>query len=567
MLAQDIPNIFELAIIADLPIEDRDNEAALRRYVSRCGAFLTISDDEVDPTVEWIDTTAQEYLEENAKKELSLDVRDVQHGIIALRCFDYVCATATKLSTQQEGSDAIEHKEDEARMTPAQDGSEPGDSSEIRDEDSAAASAAIFPTQGEKKASQDGQSQGEQDVAATGGTEETTPHGSEAPSEVDEDSDERSEQDDEELRYYPSEYWLDHAKLAPPDLVMELDLEHDFWAENSGSRTFWWQEFAESEYENLTDFTSLHVAAFSGYLPLVDHLLANGHRDEVEKTDTWGRTPFFWACTDGNMDLVRRLIEAGADENASGALCTAISEEHTDIINYLLELRVSIDVQDHEFGPPLYAAAENGSTDIVTQLLQAGADVNFTGGTHRRALNIAAYFGHIEVVHRLFDQKVDIDPDDNYFLGSALGAAARHGHADVIRFLLEKGWNVNRKFKINDSALVLAATYGHTDAVKTLLTRSVDAPARQKALEVASEKGKADVVERLLTETAGVQHQEAFRLAAYYGRNNILKLFGSLGTTQEMLDTSLYHAADQERQVTVEFLLEFGANPNAGGEE
>ena len=539
----------------------------MRRYVNRCGAFLTVSDDEDDPTVEWIDTTAQEYLEENARKELSLDVSDVQHGIIALRCFDYVCATAAKLSSQQERSGAIEINEDEGQATPVQNGSELGDISERRDEDSATANDALQPMQSDEGVSQDGQSQEDRDAAATGGTEEATPHGTQAPSENDQDDEEESEEDEEELRYYPSEYWLDHAKLAPPDLVTEFSLEHEFWAGNSKSRAFWWQEFAESEYENLTDFTSLHVAAFSGYLPLVDHLLANGHQEEIERTDTWGRTPFFWACTDGNMDLVRRLIEAGADVTTSGALCTAISDEHMDIIKYLLELQVPIDVQDHEFGPPLYAAAEIGNTDIVTQLLQAGADVNFTGGTHRRALNVAAYFGHTEVVHRFFDKEVEIDPDDNYFLGSALGAAARHGHADVIRFLLDKGWNVNRKFKINDSALVLAARYGHANAVRTLLTRSVDVTARQKALEVASEKGKVDVVEQLLTEMAGIQHQEAFRLAAYYGRNDILKLLGNLGTTQEMLDTSLYHAADQERQMTVEFLLDFGANPNAGGEE
>ena len=169
LLAQEFPNIFELAIIADFPLEDRDDEAALRRYVSRCGAFLTISDDEDDPTVEWIDTTAQEYLEENAKKELSLDVGDVQHGIIALRCFDYVCATATKLSRQQEGSVAMDKNEDEGEATPVEDGSEPGNTNEPRDEDSAAAIHVLHSMQSEEDVNQDGQSQGDHDAATTGG--------------------------------------------------------------------------------------------------------------------------------------------------------------------------------------------------------------------------------------------------------------------------------------------------------------------------------------------------------------------------------------------------------------
>ncbi|KAL8865081.1 MAG: hypothetical protein Q9198_009488 [Flavoplaca austrocitrina] len=90
LLAQEALEIEELAILADLPVEERKDRSALRRYVSRCGAFVTVSDNLLG-TVEWIDPTAKEYLEEKAKKELSLDLSDVQHGIIALRCLDHGC--------------------------------------------------------------------------------------------------------------------------------------------------------------------------------------------------------------------------------------------------------------------------------------------------------------------------------------------------------------------------------------------------------------------------------------------------------------------------------------------
>lgn len=90
----------------------------------------------------------------------------------------------------------------------------------------------------------------------------------------------------------------------------------------------------------------------------------------------------------------------------------------------------------------------------------------------------------------LLEKKTDIDPEDGYSLSSALGAAARHGHTDIIRLLLQKGWNANRKLKNGNSILGLAATYGHAEAVEALLKENLDRVSREKALEIASEKGK-----------------------------------------------------------------------------
>lgn len=511
LIAQESPNIFELAIIADLPVDERGDESALRRYISRCGAFVTVSNDG-DQTVEWIDTAAKEYLEENAKKELSLDLTDVQHGIIALRCLDYVRTTAAMQIEQKGNEETTVHQNNMHQEAPNQ--------------------------------SDDGS--GNQDEPTVG---------------------DDSEEETEDLLYYPSEYWLAHAKLAPLDLVKEFNLDDEFWSEKSESRAFWWEDHAEFEYPDLRDVTSLHIAALTGYLPLVNHLLENGHESEIQKMDSWGLSPFFWACQDGNIDMVRRLLEAGADVSASGALRVAASKNHIGIVQHLLELQAKIDVQDQDFGTPLYAAAQNGCTDVVRKLLHSGADVNLIGGIHHRALNTAAYGGYTEIVQLLLEKDITIDPEENYFLGSALGAAARRGHADIIRLLLRRGWNVNRKFKTNDSALVVAATYGHANAVQALLEQKTDVTSQEKALEVASKKGKIEVVGKLLEEGSRLRHQEAFRLAAYYGRNDILEVLRKLGTTQEMLDIALYHASDQERQTTVDLLLKFGADPDAEGEK
>lgn len=101
------------------------------------------------------------------------------------------------------------------------------------------------------------------------------------------------------------------------------------------------------------------------------------------------------------------------------------------------------DTQDDELGTPLYVVSENGRAPVVHYLLEQGADLNMVGGMHRRPLDADAFFGYTEIVYFLLQHHVKVDPDEEYKYGSALGAAARKGHGDIVQLLLQKGWNVN----------------------------------------------------------------------------------------------------------------------------
>ncbi|KAF2732598.1 hypothetical protein EJ04DRAFT_306080 [Polyplosphaeria fusca] len=82
VLVQRAPTMRELAIIAGLPAEDRDNLWTLKNYIIRCGAFLTLGGydyDEDNRTVEWIDPSAEDHLETYAKDELGLDLKPMQY--------------------------------------------------------------------------------------------------------------------------------------------------------------------------------------------------------------------------------------------------------------------------------------------------------------------------------------------------------------------------------------------------------------------------------------------------------------------------------------------------------
>ena len=547
--------------MADLPAEERNDESALRRCISRCGAFITVSEIG-NETVEWIDVTAKEHLEAHAQDDLSLSPNDVQHGIIALRCFEHVC-TATAIHSEPQAQ--VENFGDQEGLdlgVPSQENALGGNQNQphaIIDERSRADTNQI---QNHASSQQTDQISNDQSGDQQG---EETDEEEDAPAS-------EAAQDAFGILYYPSRYWLEHAKQAPSDMVQEFDLSNEFWTEESRIRAAWWQQYGGNEFDDLSGLAPLHIAAMSGYCILVDHLLKSGHTDEIDKSDSWGFSPLSWACRNGERTMVQQLLKAGANVNhqrsneESTPLLIAMSWGNVDIVEDLLEHGADINVQVESWGTPLYGAAEIDNTNMVRKLLQLGASVNLTGGLHRRPINIASFNGNAEIVQLLLERGAETDPDDEYVHGSALGAAAREGHVGVIRQLLRKGWNVNRKFKSNHSALFAAAKYGQAEAVQVLLEHNIDLISQEEALNVASKKGRTDVVIKILEMGTKLKHEEAFHSAAFYGRNEILELLQERGTNREMLSKALYNASDQENKETVDLLLKFGANPDAEGE-
>ena len=511
--------------------------------------------------VEWIDVVAKEHLNTYAKEELSLGLNDVQHGIIALRCLEHLRSAFAvkpppqgdeKRPSEQNGpaSDLYREENPEANVQNGSDHEGDADLSESTSEtENKAMHHAIEPLQ----------------TQITSGNSDANDTPSAQPTD--------SQEVDTSLDYAVY-YWLRHAMQAPVDVVEEFDLSDEFWAEESPARTAWWSKYSkENMYAGVTNIMPLHLAALIGYSAMLSHLLEHGYVDELHKVDSWGYTPLSWACDYGEISSVDRLLKAGADVNhpaensGPSALWAAAFCGHTDIVQYLIEYGAEVNWQNEDRGTPLYTAASTNSMEVVRTLLQHGADVNLKGGSHIRPLNIAAYCGYTEVVQLLLNHGVGVNLDDDYRYGSALGAAARTGKADIVRLLLQKGWNASQRMKTYNSPLVAAATYGHAEVVQALLHHGTEGAPQVQALEIASKNGRTDVVKNLLAHSPSLPHQKAFQNAATHGRDDILELLEQRGTSAEMLNAALYDASDQEMESTVKLLLKFGANPNAEGKE
>lgn len=112
---------------------------------------------------------------------------------------------------------------------------------------------------------------------------------------------------------------------------------------------------------------------------------------------------------------------------------------------------------------PLHFAAEKGHLDIVTLLIDKGANINSRDSNNCTPLHIAAKYGRFCVVKYLINKGAG-DQE------GALHYSALSGHRAIVSFLCKSGININSRTIANRmTPLHLAASKGHLMVVKYLV--------------------------------------------------------------------------------------------------
>lgn len=99
-------------------------------------------------------------------------------------------------------------------------------------------------------------------------------------------------------------------------------------------------------------------------------------KTNVELRTAQGESPLMMASLKGQLDLVRKLVDRGADVNKPGwaPLHYAATNGHLKIMELLLDENAYIDAASPNGTTPLMMAAHYGSPAAVKLLLEAGAD-------------------------------------------------------------------------------------------------------------------------------------------------------------------------------------------------
>lgn len=227
--------------------------------------------------------------------------------------------------------------------------------------------------------------------------------------------------------------------------------------------------------------TALHWAANQGDLGAVDLLLKAGATLKV--SNRYGATPFGLAVEKGHAAVVERMLQAGEDPmavvNGDPVLMLAARSGSADAVKALLVKGADANVKESVYGQTaLMWAAAAGQTAVVKMLVEAGADITARNRAPGTGINLDTGF-------RI--------PPDNDPLGlrshrnsgawgirldgiqfTPLMWAARAGHIETVRTLLDLGANVDEAKPEGTTSLTLAIINNHWELASKLLDWGAD---------------------------------------------------------------------------------------------
>eukprot|EP00435_Cladocopium_sp_Y103_P021506 s1724_g5.t1 len=209
----------------------------------------------------------------------------------------------------------------------------------------------------------------------------------------------------------------------------------------------------------------------------------------------------------GNMDMVRFLVERGACVNASRPLCHAAAEGHPDVVRYLLEAGAEKDCRGYEGLTPLLEAVIESHYTVVGILLEVEVDVNAGSDAYWTPLMQAARTD-LRMLIKLLDAAADVNRVDNTG-ETALLRAAEEEDNEAVKLLVEARADINMSTDDADTPLLLAVLNGNFRMVRYFIERGARVNQRTvdggTVLHIAAEENQLDVVQLLLTGRADLQ--------------------------------------------------------------
>ncbi|XP_043092704.1 protein phosphatase 1 regulatory subunit 12A isoform X2 [Puntigrus tetrazona] len=234
---------------------------------------------------------------------------------------------------------------------------------------------------------------------------------------------------------------------------------------------------------------------------------------------------FLAACSSGDTEEVLRMLDRGADINYANvdgltALHQACIDDNVDMVTFLVEHGACINQPDNEGWIPLHAAASCGYLDIAEYLISQGANVGVVNSEGETPLDIAEEEAMEELLQNEINrQGVDIEVarkeeerimlrDARQWLnsgqindvrhtksgGTALHVAAAKGYTEVLKLLIQAGYDVNIKDYDGWTPLHAAAHWGKEEACRILVDHLCEMDVVNKVGQTAFDVADEDIL-------------------------------------------------------------------------
>ena len=277
--------------------------------------------------------------------------------------------------------------------------------------------------------------------------------------------------------------------------------------------------------------------------------LIDQHAD-INAAASDGTTALHWAAHNGDADLVKRLIKAGAK--------VAVSNDYG--------------------ASPMSEAAERADAQILEALLRAGADVESPNAEGQTALMTVVRTDHVDAAQVLLSHRANVNAIEQWRGQSALMWASAQSQPEMVKLLIKHHADVNARSQVRQwprkvtaepraqnrppgglTALLLAAREGCAPCAEALVKGKADInlgdPDNISPLLMATLNARFDVAAYLIKAGANVDKWDTWGRAPLYSAvdYNTVPRGGRPDRPSSDQTTALE---------VIDLLLKAGANPN-----
>ncbi|PAA93291.1 hypothetical protein BOX15_Mlig000210g3 [Macrostomum lignano] len=228
----------------------------------------------------------------------------------------------------------------------------------------------------------------------------------------------------------------------------------------------------------------------------------------------------------------------------------SVREGNSDQVSRLLKCNSSlVSKLDEQLMSGLHYAVKCNRVDMVSLLMQAGANVNIKGREGSRPIHVAANFNQSDALRELLNsRRTRVDATDDRGQ-TALHVACRRNHEPSVKILLSHKANSQLKELDGTSVLHLPSRRNNLELCQMLTTDTGLITCKDKygvtPLMVAAAEGSEDLLNYFISVCKKTTHGAAGR---------ILDMQDSEG------NSSVHFAAKNDKFLAIEILSEHGAN-------
>ena len=223
-----------------------------------------------------------------------------------------------------------------------------------------------------------------------------------------------------------------------------------------------------------------HAIATATVIDVVRALVEAGA--DIDAVGDWdaGIPDHHWplesAAEMGDLQFARKLLELGAnprrESTGETALHKAVANDHLDLVELLIQQGADVNAANCDGGAPLSVAR---SLECVELLLAAGADIHTQNDI---GVDVIGQHRDPEIIDRLRVAGGVLESPESSS-GSLMMSAAQEGNLELVNHLLQQNVDANASTDLLLTPLMAAAERGHIDVLRRLIQAGVEIHARE----------------------------------------------------------------------------------------